>query len=302
MRTFLNHLWRVVVASFVLYIVWIISMIISEHIIPSGLKTVEGKEALSAALLYTVCLTHVLVLYIMICHIQWRGFKLVLVVFSLIYFIQFLLSMVETIWFNASLEMPASGIKNIIFSGLLLSAIFSPLFVWISGKFRRTPEFILAKINWNDIFSGTFLIKMFVLIVVIYPMLYNLAGYYIAWQFEAVRLFYTGSTDMEPFGSMLLANIKSGLYPFQILRGFIWLILALPVYYLSEGSYKKKGVIIGLLFATLMNAQHILPNPYFPSEVSFAHFVETYSSNFLWGYCIAWILNWHQGRKLSVAE
>ena len=98
--------------------------------------------------------------------------------------------------------------------------------------------------------------KSIVLIVFVYPMLYNLAGYYIAWQFESVRLFYTDTTDIKPFGAMLIENFRSGLYFFQIPRALIWVLLALPVYYSVEGNYVRKGVIIGLLFATLMNAQH----------------------------------------------
>ena len=299
MKTFLNHSWRIIVSTISLYIIWILSMSVAGSIIPSGLQTVEGQETLSAVLLLVVCLIHVGVLYIMICNLNWRGIKLMLVVFATLYFIQFVLSMIETIWFNASLEMPASGIKNILLSGFIMSLVFSPLFVTLSGKLRPESHIDVPKIDWKAIFSGTFLVKVLILIVIVYPMLYNLAGYYIAWQFEEVRLFYTGSSEIDPFGSMFLTNIKSGLYAFQIFRALMWVLLALPVYYIGKGGYVKKGVIIGLLFAALMNAQHMLPNPYFPAEVSFAHFIETFLSNFLWGYSIAWILNWKRDRKLT---
>ena len=134
--------------------------------------------------------------------------------------------------------------------------------------------------------------KSAILTIVIYPSLYFLAGYFIAWQSEAVRMFYTGSTEMNTFGSIMIDNFKSGLYGFQILRGLIWIGLAIPVYVMIKGLYWQKGILIGLLFALLMNVQHLLPNPYFPDEVSKIHFIETVSSNFIWGFVIVWFFHW----------
>ncbi len=57
-----------------------------------------------------------------------------------------------------------------------------------------------------------------------------LAGYFVAWQEEAVRVFCSGSTELEPF----LAHVQQrmirespGLLPFQLLRGVLWVGLAL---------------------------------------------------------------------------
>jgi hypothetical protein len=302
MKTIFNHTWRVIVASILLFFIWGISMSISESIIPSGLKMPDAPEALSAGMLAVVCFLHVLVLYIFVCNTRWRGLNLTLTIFFLVYVIQFFLSIIEAIWFNNALNMPVSGQKFLLLSGFFLSLTFSPLFVWISGKMKPDRDYMVPGINWFELLSKESGIKILVLIVFIYPMLYNLAGYFIAWQFESVRLFYTDSAEIEPFGAMLLENFRSGLYFFQIPRGLIWVLLALPVYYSVRGNYIRKGAIIGLLFATLMNAQHLLPNPYFPVEVSFAHFIETYSSNFIWGFSIAWLLNWHPKKSFSAAR
>ncbi len=293
MKTFFDHTWRVIVGTIALYIIWIVSMTLSESIIPSGLKTPDAPEALSAAMLFIVCFLHVLVLYIFVRNSRWYGIRLSLTVFFLVFIIQFFLSIIEAIWFNNSLNLPVSGQKFILLSGFLMSLAFSPLFVWISGKMKSKGEKEIPGIDWFKFLSMESGIKITILIVIVYPMLYNLAGYFIAWQFESVRLFYTESSNIEPFGAMLFENIRSGLYFFQIPRGLIWVLLALPVYYSVNGTYIRKGIIIGLLFATLMNAQHLLPNPYFPAEVSLAHFIETYISNFIWGFSIAWMLNWH---------
>ncbi|MBR9998663.1 MAG: hypothetical protein KFF73_06820, partial [Cyclobacteriaceae bacterium] len=142
-----------------------------------------------------------------------------------------------------------------------------------------------------DFFDRDLIWKIAFLVLIVYPALYFLAGYYIAWQSEPVRMFYTGSSEMESFGKMMAANIKSGLYGFQILRGLIWAGLAIPLYLMLEGSCWLKAVMTGLLFSLLMNAQHLLPNPYFPQEVSKVHFIETASSNFLWGFIIILLLH-----------
>ena len=44
-----------------------------------------------------------------------------------------------------------------------------------------------------------------------------------------------------------------------------------------------------LLFAVLMNAQLLLPNPFMPFDVRMIHIVETAPSNFLLGFWIGWL-------------
>lgn len=300
MKTIINHIWRVLTASIALYIIWIISMTIAGIFVVSGLETPDAPESLMAALLFIVCLVHVIVLYLLILHAHWRGLKLIILIFLLLFTVQYFLSVIEAIWFNDSLEMPSSGHAFLLLSGFFTSLLFSPLIVWIAGGTKGRPALYVDTIDWREIFSGGFLLKMIVLAVLVYPMIYNLAGYYIAWQFDAVRLFYTDSLNIRPFYVILAENIRSGLYFFQIPRGIIWILLALVAYNAMYGGALKKGIIIGLIFATLMNAQHLLPNPYFPREVSFAHFIETFLSNFLWGLSITIVLGWHQERSHTV--
>ncbi len=191
--------------------------------------------------------------------------------------------------------MPISGIYYILVAGFIMSAIYAPVIVWIGRKLRPKPK--IDHESEKLTFNLELIIKILILIVIVYPMIYNLAGYFIAWQFEAVRLYYSDSVAIDPFGKMLWNNIKEGLYTFQILRGALWLILALIVYKMTNGNYIKKGILIGLLFALLMNSQHLLPNPYFPRELAFAHFIETASSNFIWGFIIAWLIQWNPKKK-----
>jgi hypothetical protein len=50
-------------------------------------------------------------------------------------------------------------------------------------------------------------------------------------------------------------------------------------------------LLVGLLTSLLPAAQLFIPNPYMPQEIAMIHFVETASSNFIWGVLIALTVN-----------
>jgi hypothetical protein len=311
MKYSLLHSGRILLATVLLLVCWMFSLQIAEAIIPGNLQTSQVPEEIMFSRFVIVCLIHASILYVTIRLSAWTGLRLVLVIFSMIFMVQYFLSMIEAIWFNDSLAMPFSGIMSILFSGFLLSFFFSPLIVWISGKGKpwklQTGKSMSRQVHSNQtsyelLFSKKLFWKIPLLIVIVYPALYFLAGYFIAWQSDAVRSFYTGSVEMEDFGTMLADNIRSGLYGFQILRGLIWTVLAMPLFLMLNGSYWLKAIMTGLLFALLMNAQHLIPNPYFPPAVSYAHFIETASSNFIWGFIIILVFQapWFSGKKEEI--
>ena len=67
-----------------------------------------------------------------------------------------------------------------------------------------------------------------------------------------------------------------------------------------SNGWKTKAVLTGVAFALLMNSQHLLPNPYMPGKIPLYHFLETSSSNFIWGFLIVWVLN--GGKKSKKKE
>ncbi|HMI45168.1 MAG TPA: hypothetical protein VK491_03315, partial [Gemmatimonadaceae bacterium] len=84
------------------------------------------------------------------------------------------------------------------------------------------------------------------------------------------------------------------LIPFQIVRALCWVALALPVVRMLRGQWQETALSLALLFAVVMNAQLLLPNPYMPEPVRMAHLVETASSNFIFGWLVAWLLTHRQ--------
>lgn len=63
---------------------------------------------------------------------------------------------------------------------------------------------------------------------------------------------------------------------------------------MSRAKWGEKAVLVGLLFALLMNAAHILPNPYMPRVVSMTHLLETATSNFIFGFVTTLLLSRNQ--------
>ncbi|MGD2250203.1 MAG: hypothetical protein PVF58_17515 [Candidatus Methanofastidiosia archaeon] len=61
-----------------------------------------------------------------------------------------------------------------------------------------------------------------------------------------------------------------------------------------KGSWKEAGLVVALLFSVLMGALLLLPNPFMPPQMRFAHFVEVVSSNFVFGWIVVWVLHLYE--------
>jgi hypothetical protein len=180
--------------------------------------------------------------------------------------------------------------------GAIISAPFSVLAVLILGK--RKVRTVNTELNARLIMPMSEWAWKLAVIAVAYVILYFTFGYFIAWQNPAVRNYYGGSDEGSFVAHMrtVLAT-ASWLVPFQILRGMLWAALALPVIRMMKGQWQETALSLGLLFAVVMNAQLLLPNPYMPEVVRMTHLVETASSNFIFGLLIGWLLTQrHEGR------
>ena len=302
MKNILKHVLRISLGALALSIIWIISLQLAEIFITSNLETENASPGKALLLMYLASWLDTAVLYLMVIYSRWSGKLLVAWTALLIYGIKYFLSMIEALWFNDSLAMPISGIYNLLLAGIIVAVSFSPIIVWL-GRKLKSVQVTGSRLETKQL-PGNLYIKIGMLAIIAYPLIYFLAGYFIAWQFESVRMFYSGEIQDNSFFQMMRGNIESGLYFFQIPRALLWILFGYYTFQLIDGNWKLKGLIIGLLFATLMNAQQILPNPYFPDQVAMAHFIETFSSNFLWGFLISYVLQYDsvQIRKEAVTS
>jgi hypothetical protein len=197
------------------------------------------------------------------------------------------MSQIETAWFNDSLKMPVNTILMIVTGGAIMSVLFSLSATWITGKSKRSDQTPTAL----QIPGLKSLIKpVAILAIIIWPMVYFLAGYFIAWQFADIRAYYSGSTSIDPLYVMMKENVISGLYFFQIFRGLLWVLIAMMVFISTTGTWIRKGMIMGLLLSCLGSSQLLLPNPIMPEMVRMGHLLETSTSNFIWGFILSWFL------------
>ncbi|UCB45281.1 MAG: hypothetical protein JSV25_13865, partial [Spirochaetota bacterium] len=220
---------------------------------------------------------------------RWR---LVFTIFFVYFGIHTLLSQIETIYFNESLNIPVNEIVSFFLIGFITTAIFSPLAVIILGKFKKSEGAIHTPESLSKT-KGELFLKIALIAVVIYPVLYFCFGYFVLWQFPGAREFYSGSTQKLPFFSHMGSLLKGDpwIYPWQVLRGLLWVGIALPVIRMSIAKRGETAVLVGLLFAVLMNAAHILPNPYMTKVVSLVHLLETATSNFILGFVVTILLS-----------
>jgi hypothetical protein len=183
--------------------------------------------------------------------------------------------------------MEHSLIWMVILAGFISNLLFSITATWITGNFKKVP-----KVHAQFSSDKSSLIKWIAVHAIFtWPIIYFLAGYFIAWQFSDVRKYYTGSEEMASFISINIGNVTSGLYFFQIFRGLIWISIAFLVLISIDSSLLKKGIILGLLFSVISSSQLLLPNPIMPEMVRIPHLIETSISNFIWGLVLAWTLN-----------
>jgi hypothetical protein len=123
-----------------------------------------------------------------------------------------------------------------------------------------------------------------------YVAIYFAFGYFVAWQFEPVRLFYTGSGTKLPVITHVVQTLteRPSLLPFQFLRGMLWTIFLLPVLQGLGRSRRESLLTAALLMGLLPTVQLVFTNPLIPAAVRGAHFLEVALSGALFGTLIAW--------------
>lgn len=270
--------------SILMMFLFIIGILIGTAIFPSSLTEASADNSNGEILLLLTCALNTAAIMYFIYNSIIKGWKLVGILFSITFGIQYFMSQIETVWFNDSLNLPVNGILAIVTGGAIMSLFFALAATMLTGNFKDKKEYGTLKVELAPMLKWVTLLA-----VIIWPFVYFMAGYLIAWQFAEVRLFYSGTTEMASFFSIMKENVISGLYFFQIFRGVLWVLIAYLVLVSTKGTLLRKGLILGLLLSFLGSSQLLLPNPIMPYMVRMGHLVETATSSFLWGFILAWI-------------
>ncbi len=255
--------------------------------LPGNSEQTSAEPASSALILLLICFLNTLVLSYIILRSRWSGRRLMATIFFIFYGVMTVMAQIESAVFI--MRLPAGMLPRLFLMGALIAAPFAAIAVLILGKCKAVllndalnPRLAMPVNEWAG--------KLAVLVIA-YVVLYFTFGYFSAWQNPAVREYYGGTEARNFFAHMGgVLRDQSWLMPFQILRGLMWIGLALPVIRMLKAQRWETALAVGLLFAVIMNAQLLLPNPYMPEAVRMAHLLETATSNFIFGGMVGGLL------------
>jgi hypothetical protein len=252
------------------------------------LNAAEPSTTDMAAILFgyfVMALVDTLLAALIIMRSRWGGWRLMLALAVSLYGAMTIMAQIETAWFApvmTTMHLTPTIIGALVIQTLPVILIFTPLAVLLLGKGRQPldvePGLVLA-----HSFSGW--AWRLALIAGAYLVLYFGFGYVVAWQNPAVRALYDEGRNPAVFD-------PGRLVPFQVLRALLWAAFAMPVLLVARGQRWYAAVLIGLLFALPMNIVHILPSPLMEASVRLSHFIETSTSNFIFGLIVAGLLLW----------
>lgn len=287
-KKYIKSFIKFITLSLIMAVIWAVSLAIGTDLFGVGASAGQETSENAALFLLLAASINTGVISVLITRSKWYKWKLVGGIFIVIFGSQFFMAQIETLYFNKSLSVPIELIYSLIFSGFVLAISFSIIAVKILGKWQKETK----KKDTKAPFNKNFIIKLIILAAIVYPMLYFSARYFIAWQLPELRILYSGNDKILPFFQHYQQNLQVDplLYPFQIFRGFLWIGIALVIMKFLNTGWKIKAFLTGITFALIMNSQHLIPNPYMSRNISLYHFVETASSNFVWGYIIVWVL------------
>jgi hypothetical protein len=171
-----------------------------------------------------------------------------------------------------------------------LCVLLPPLLVLVVGRWKRTTSisgaWAASGLGWPATVG-----RIALLSCVVYPALFLLAGWFIAFRSPEVRAFYGGTLGSSFIEHTLSVVSRDPLFLlFESARGLLWVLLALPVLRLLDAPKGVATALVALAFALIQNDVHLLPNPLMPPVVQRYHFVETASSNAVLALAIGWLL------------
>ena len=232
------------------------------------------------------------VLYFIIKNTNYFGIKLFINLLCVLFFIQYFMTQIETLFFgHAFTVLTKMDIILIMLAGLfpLLGAVA------LLVKFfqNKNSIYIKNKPNIKEI-----MIKL-VIIGIIYFLVYMIFGYFVAWQFEELRLFYTGSIEKVGFWDQMVNNIKANpkIIPFQIIRGILFGLLIIPIKCMVNRNKTVFMICVCLIYLCTAIVL-IIPNVLFPDTVRIAHLIEMSSSMLIFGIIVGNIL-WGKNKITS---
>lgn len=278
---------KLVVLTIILFICFLFGSTVS------GLTKSGGNtDPNAASILLLVCAIDTAIISFPIIRSKWSGWRLVLAIFAIFFGVMTLLSQIESLVFLKYLVSIISldFIKQVFIQGLIVTLTFSPIAVLVLGKMKNKnetwePGEALA-MPWRE------WVWKLVLISIVYVGIYMFFGQFVFLPL-AGEAFYQFYHDLK---------MPIWILPFQAIRGIIWTLLAIPILRMMKGKWWESGLAVALLFSLLMGDLLLLPNPIMPDPIRKGHLVELITSNFVFGWAVAWLFNRRHDSPLKLLK
>lgn len=222
------------------------------------------------------------VIMILITRSRWSGLKLMGAVAFSLYGVMTFMAVIEAAYFGPALGIQPEWLPGLFVSTIPAVLITVPIAVLILGKGKHVED---TEPNERLIMpAGQWVWKM-ALIAFAYLTLYAGFGQLVAWSNPALREMYGGGVNPEVFN-------LGRMVTFQIARSALWVAFGVPVIRMTHSTPLEAAAILGLLYALPMNIVQFTPNSIMPDpSVRLSHFIETTTSNFIFGLIVFWLLH-----------
>ena len=298
MKTLVKASLKIALLTLIMVVVYFMA---SALLLPEMAASTTPADAGAAMVgVLVMILANVFILTFVVSLSRWRGLALILGLTFSYYGVHTFIGQIEALTFLTDLgellgsgstpliKMPVDFIGAMFLIGFPLALIGVPLTVLFFGRGKEEPDHIRLAPQMG---AGQWGWKL-AAVIVVYWLLYFGFGYYVAWSSEALRAFYQG-TQPGSFPAALWQNLVNVplVYPWQALRALLWVAFTLPVIMMVRAKGWKGALALSLFVALPMNLGHLVPNPFMPDAVRLAHFVETTTSNFLFGLFLFWLFH-----------
>jgi len=229
-------------------------------------------------------------IYFIIRHTTYRGKSLFFNLLFIMFFVQCFMTQIETLFFGSAFPvLTKPDIILIMLASLIPLLIIIPLFIkFFANKIEDTEE---NSAITKQLLNFKSIIARFGIIGGIYLFVYMLFGYFVAWQFEELRIFYTGSAEKLGFFGQMINNFKTNpiIFPFQIIRGILFAAFIFPLVKMVNKNKAKFITSVCLVYLSTA-VMLVIPNILFPNMVRYGHLIEMTSSMLLFGIIVGNVL------------
>ncbi|MEZ6243035.1 MAG: hypothetical protein R3B57_08330 [Phycisphaerales bacterium] len=196
----------------------------------------------------------------------------------IIFGVMSLQAQVESAYFGV---LPLATIRDILLMGAIIACVTSLAAVALLPRLHGPrPSLRLAlasRTPWSWVWRA-------IVASLAYVAIYLIFGYFIAWQDPAVRDYYHGEAPVSFLAHLSdLATSSPDFFALQAARGLVWTAIGVLAIATLRRGRAESALLLALLFAVLLNAQLLIPNPTMPWEVRRMHILETVPSNLLMG-------------------